>query len=565
MAGGERKFPAMYTKHIKQKRKVYQDGYLLVSNNKVMLYDDSDKLLESKFLKKDEAVKTGESLAFTSYLVDIGDPEDSHRPLSNFNSQFQLEDTRITKRVEQLRGNDSTNRNCIRERKKVPVFSTSPSQTIIKEFKKNEMLKYGMQKSPPTVARPVVKEWQVLYTTQLTQKAKKYHDGTIQVVTCGSQGRQLKLFDSDKILLESRLLEKAEVIESDESLRLTAHLVDVGGPVVKHEHPVELTESNASVSTEAATVLPNSECRGFISDDFLADASVSTGGHKQETFEDSSRLGNLAVEKQKSGERLPASKPLRDTCGILSNLRKLVATESGPNMMVAPAEQCLALPSKMVTELDTENKDLIAMGHTLDPGNELSCTLQANNDNESSKEDISRKKCCTRNILEPIQNHTDISCKVKLEKNHDNGAGMIPGGRASVDLPSGFTRASKLKMAKNAECTPRVTATRRPPLVAVTMQSTSVDNGESFKSPCTRDRRDSLPLKSVNNGGCGQRLTKFTEAGLGSAEDKGFDCLKNLRHECFAIRDIRDADENITVETRQPARIVECPSFDLGF
>lgn len=34
-------------------------------------------------------------------------------------------------------------------------------------------------------------EWQVLYTTQVTQKAKKYHDGFLQLLTCGSSCKQV--------------------------------------------------------------------------------------------------------------------------------------------------------------------------------------------------------------------------------------------------------------------------------------------------------------------------------------------------------------------------------------
>lgn len=45
-----------------------------------MLYDSSKKLLDSRFLKKDEVIGSGESLTFDSYLVDVGEPEGSHKP-----------------------------------------------------------------------------------------------------------------------------------------------------------------------------------------------------------------------------------------------------------------------------------------------------------------------------------------------------------------------------------------------------------------------------------------------------------------------------------------------------
>lgn len=34
-------------------------------------------------------------------------------------------------------------------------------------------------------------EWSALYTTQLTQKAKKYHDGVIKLVQVGSHAKQV--------------------------------------------------------------------------------------------------------------------------------------------------------------------------------------------------------------------------------------------------------------------------------------------------------------------------------------------------------------------------------------
>lgn len=52
---------AMYTKHVKQKRKIYHDCFLQFqsSRNKVMLYDEYEKLLDSRFLKKDDIIKSG--------------------------------------------------------------------------------------------------------------------------------------------------------------------------------------------------------------------------------------------------------------------------------------------------------------------------------------------------------------------------------------------------------------------------------------------------------------------------------------------------------------------------
>lgn len=38
----------------------------------------------------------------------------------------------------------------------------------------------------------LIVEWNALYTTQLTQKSKKYHDGIIRVKHTGSHARQVR-------------------------------------------------------------------------------------------------------------------------------------------------------------------------------------------------------------------------------------------------------------------------------------------------------------------------------------------------------------------------------------
>ncbi|KAL6979427.1 hypothetical protein U1Q18_021093 [Sarracenia purpurea var. burkii] len=87
--GDVKRWSVTYTKHIKQKRKVYQDGFLEVfdSSHKILLYDDCEKLLERRNLKKDDVVGSGETLAFDAYLVDIGDLDGDHKSIPHVNSQ----------------------------------------------------------------------------------------------------------------------------------------------------------------------------------------------------------------------------------------------------------------------------------------------------------------------------------------------------------------------------------------------------------------------------------------------------------------------------------------------
>ncbi|EYU22094.1 hypothetical protein MIMGU_mgv1a025050mg [Erythranthe guttata] len=173
------RWSVMYTKHVRQKRKVYQDGFLELpsSRNKVMLYDEWDKILESRFVKKDDVIRSGESLSFGSYLVDIGELCGRQKPTSTANCQEK--ETKVSE-------------------KPGPLYS------------------YSNQK------------WQVLYTTHITQKAKKFHDGFLQLVVRGSQGRQVKLYDINKRHLDSRFLKKDEIVRSGESLPFEGYLVEIG-------------------------------------------------------------------------------------------------------------------------------------------------------------------------------------------------------------------------------------------------------------------------------------------------------------------------------------------------
>ncbi|XP_026399824.1 uncharacterized protein LOC113295714 [Papaver somniferum] len=45
--------------------------------SEVLLYDSRKMLLDSKFLKKGEVVRSGETMLFDGHLVEVGDPEGS--------------------------------------------------------------------------------------------------------------------------------------------------------------------------------------------------------------------------------------------------------------------------------------------------------------------------------------------------------------------------------------------------------------------------------------------------------------------------------------------------------
>ncbi|TMX01796.1 hypothetical protein EJD97_023537 [Solanum chilense] len=233
MGDVKKKWSVTYTKHLKQKRKVYQDGFLELqsSSHKVMLYDDCEKLLGVKILKNDNDVKTGETLAFDSYLVDIGDPHGDYKPISVLNSTKLMkkevaEESGLLHSGKRSAAADNRKSNL---GKRIALASTlSPSQKIIREFKKNEVHKYNSSPSSLYMTKSSTEEWQVLYTTQMTQKAKKFHDGFLQLVMSSSHCKQIMLYDATRRLLDSRFLRKSESIMSGNSVTFDGHLVEIG-------------------------------------------------------------------------------------------------------------------------------------------------------------------------------------------------------------------------------------------------------------------------------------------------------------------------------------------------
>ncbi|XP_024028554.1 uncharacterized protein LOC112093748, partial [Morus notabilis] len=128
-----KKWRVTYTRHIKQKRKVYQDGFLELhkTTNKLLLYDEGEKLLECRILKKDEVVSCGETLTFNAFLVDVNGAEGDHEEPPN-SSNLRRRESRTAEKSKSRR----------------PPLS--PSHMIIKDFKKRELRKYEaiQSKSP---------------------------------------------------------------------------------------------------------------------------------------------------------------------------------------------------------------------------------------------------------------------------------------------------------------------------------------------------------------------------------------------------------------------------------
>lgn len=65
-----------------------------------MLYDSTRKLLDSRFLKKEEVIRSGESLMFSGHLVDIGEPQRSNEHAVNTNKWKNNDSVQKTETIE---------------------------------------------------------------------------------------------------------------------------------------------------------------------------------------------------------------------------------------------------------------------------------------------------------------------------------------------------------------------------------------------------------------------------------------------------------------------------------
>ncbi|KAF9602318.1 hypothetical protein IFM89_026435 [Coptis chinensis] len=171
-----KKWTVTYTKHLKQKRKLYQDGVLQLhcsnGTHKFFLYDENGMVIDSRFLKKGEAVECGKTLNLSGYLVDILDIEDKSKSLLSDLKNVQ----EMVKKPRQKFGT---------------LHGTELKPSHLKHFEE----KVKEEEKEKTT------EWHALYTMQKTQKAKKYHDGILRLVVGLSHTKQVFLYDdSDKLL-----------------------------------------------------------------------------------------------------------------------------------------------------------------------------------------------------------------------------------------------------------------------------------------------------------------------------------------------------------------------------
>lgn len=70
-------------------------------------------------------------------------------------------------------------------------------------------------------------EWSVLYTAQLNQKAKKFHDGVIRLVQAGPNAKQIVLLDEEGGVLGTRYFNSGESIECGKRCQFPNYIIEV--------------------------------------------------------------------------------------------------------------------------------------------------------------------------------------------------------------------------------------------------------------------------------------------------------------------------------------------------
>ncbi|KAL6182842.1 hypothetical protein ACLB2K_044254 [Fragaria x ananassa] len=282
-----KEWKVLYTTQVTQKAKKYHDGFLQIASRgsfgrQAMLYDATRKLLETRFLKKDEAIRSGESFAFSAHLVDIGVPEGNE---AGADLKCEAKDFHVQK-SRKLHGEDD----CI----------------IIDDFE--------------------VKEWEALYTSQITQKSKKYHVGILRLASSGSFRKKVTLLGEDKTTLSNRYVRLSEDIKTGSSLELPKYLVEVGSPrAIAGDEGITLNKacikrpSDSEFSISSVEVTKSN--RGISRNNPLSDSEEKSQNKASLKKALNSNSSISSVQETKPSRGVPTNKLIRDAHQILSFLQ----------------------------------------------------------------------------------------------------------------------------------------------------------------------------------------------------------------------------------------------------
>nr|XP_034580394.1 uncharacterized protein LOC117843789 isoform X4 [Setaria viridis] len=278
------RWAATYTKHVKQKRKAYHDGALLLypASGRLVLLDDAGDTIESRFLRSSEEVSPGTALSFQAHLVDVGEPEDG--PARYTSSSASAAAGFRTAR----RGGGAAR---ARPPSSGRVFPPRVSRTFVNPSKGLGCGCGGgadveaAGSGGAEVADSRFQEWTALYTTQLTQKAKKYHDGFVRLVQAGPHVKQIVLLDEDGQVLGSKHLKSGESIESGKKCHFPNYLIEIceaknqnkGGEHTLEESMVHTRQKNGGSTCNKMGLGASSKSQKFVTPQKFHEVTASSG------------------------------------------------------------------------------------------------------------------------------------------------------------------------------------------------------------------------------------------------------------------------------------------------
>uniref|UniRef100_A0ACD5Y319 Uncharacterized protein n=1 Tax=Avena sativa TaxID=4498 RepID=A0ACD5Y319_AVESA len=182
---------ATYTTQLKKKRKAYHDGALLLhpDSRRLVLLDDAGVTIDAKFLRACESVSVGESIEFPCHLVDVGVALPGPTGHSRRSSEPATSRTAY--------------RGGARARQSAPKISAPRAFVNPPKSGGGNKAEAGDSDSAKSDGS-TFQEWYAMHTSQMTQKAKKYHDGFVRLRPMGSLSKQIILLDEDCVILGTR-------------------------------------------------------------------------------------------------------------------------------------------------------------------------------------------------------------------------------------------------------------------------------------------------------------------------------------------------------------------------
>ncbi|XP_037434238.1 uncharacterized protein LOC119301378 [Triticum dicoccoides] len=209
------RWAATYTTQLRQKRKAYHDGVLLLrpDSRRLVLLDDAGVTIDARSLRAGESVSEGASVEFPCHLVDVGEAQ--HVPTAARPGRPSEPAAPRAAYRGGARARHGVANTC------APRAFVNPPTT-------------GAGKTEATgsgCARPAgstSQEWSAMYTTQVSQKAKRYHGGFVKLVQSGLYSKQIVLLDEEGQVLGTRHLKSGECVGSGKKCSFPGYLIEIG-------------------------------------------------------------------------------------------------------------------------------------------------------------------------------------------------------------------------------------------------------------------------------------------------------------------------------------------------